>query len=186
MSSLFFFVGKKDRGLQPCQDYWYLNEETVKNAYPLSLISKLIDKLATATLFTKLDLQNRYNNVHIWEEDQWKATFTMNWGLFEPNIMFFGMTNALATFQYMMNDICKDLIAEGWIVIYMDNILIFSSTHDEYLEHTKRVLQQLQDHDLFLKPEKCQFNVTKINFLSITITSGRLHMDTIKVEDIAA
>ena len=136
MASPFFFVAKKDGGLRPCQDYHYLNEGTVKNAYSLPLISELVDKLSQATIFTKLDLRNSYNNVRIWEGDQWKAAFTTNRGLFEPNVMFFGMTNAPATFQHMMNDIFKDL--QGvYIVVYLDDILIFSPDRETHVEHVK-------------------------------------------------
>lgn len=98
MASPFFFVGKKDGNLHPCQDYCYLNEHTVKNAYPLPLISNLIDKLKGATVFSKLDLCSGYNNVRIKEGDKWKAAFTCKRGLFEPTVMFFGLCNSPPTF----------------------------------------------------------------------------------------
>ena len=102
MASPFFFVGKKDGRLQLCQDYRYLNEHTIKNAYPLPLIGELLDKLKGAQQFTKLDVRWGYNNVRIQDGDQWKAAFKMNKGLFEPTMMFFGMCNSPATFQSMM------------------------------------------------------------------------------------
>ena len=98
MCSPFFFVGKKDGWLRPCQDYCYLNEHTVKNAYTLPLIGELLDKLKGAWRFTKLDIQWGYNNVWIQDGNQWKAAFKMNKGLFEPTVMFFGMCNSPATF----------------------------------------------------------------------------------------
>ncbi len=113
MASPFFFVGKKDGKLRPCQDYRYLNEGTVKNMYPLPLISELLDKLKGAKYFTKMDLRWGYNNVRIKDGDQWKGAFKTNRGLFEPMVMFFGMCNSPSTFQNMMNDIFKDMINEG-------------------------------------------------------------------------
>uniref|UniRef100_A0A0W0F6Y9 Putative reverse transcriptase-rnase h-integrase n=1 Tax=Moniliophthora roreri TaxID=221103 RepID=A0A0W0F6Y9_MONRR len=127
MASPFFFVAKKEKGaLRPMQDYRELNKRMVKNMYPLPLISELLDKLKGANVFTKLDLRNGYNNVRIKDRDQWKAAFKMNQGLFKPTVMFFGLSNSPATFQAFMNDILSDFIDEGWCVVYMDNILLFS------------------------------------------------------------
>ena len=98
-ASPFFFVKKKDGKLCPCQDYRYLNEHTVRDAYPLPLISDLIDKLQGAELFTKFDIQWGYNNVRIKDGHQWKGAFTTHRGLFEPLVMFFRMTNSPAMFQ---------------------------------------------------------------------------------------
>lgn len=113
MASPFFFVSMKDGSLRPCQDYRYLNEETVKNAYPLPLIGELIDKLKGATIFSKFDLRSGYNNVRIKDGDQWKAAFKCARGLFEPTVMFFGLCNSPATFQNMMNELFADMIDEG-------------------------------------------------------------------------
>ena len=102
MASAFFFVKKKDGSLHPEQDYRKLNEMMIKNHYPLPLISELVDKLKKAKYFAKLDIQWGYNNVHIREGEEWKAAFRTNRGLFEPLVMFFGLTNSLATFQNTM------------------------------------------------------------------------------------
>src|SRR6266581_8686166 len=103
-ASLFFFVEKKEAGkLRPCQDYRYLNEFTKPNSYPLPLISDLMIKLKGSKYFTKLDIRWGYNNVQIKEEDRWKAAFVTNRGLFEPNVMMFGLRNSPATFQAMMD-----------------------------------------------------------------------------------
>ncbi|GBE77937.1 hypothetical protein SCP_0108190 [Sparassis crispa] len=142
MASPFFFVGKKDGALRPCQDYRYLNEGTVKNAYPLPLISDLMDQFKGASIFTKMDLRSGYNNVRIKDGDQWKGAFKTNRGLFEPMVMFFGLCNSPATFQMMMNTLFKDMIDEGWIVIYMDDILIFSNDLEEHHFATGAVLRQ--------------------------------------------
>jgi Reverse transcriptase (RNA-dependent DNA polymerase) len=110
MASPFFFVSKKDGKLRPCQDYRYLNNWTVKNSYPLPLISEIIDKLKGAKYFTKLDVRWGYNNVRIRKGDEWKAAFKTNKGLFKPTVMFFGMCNSPATFQAMMDDIFMTMI----------------------------------------------------------------------------
>uniref|UniRef100_A0A0W0FTF7 Reverse transcriptase-rnase h-integrase n=1 Tax=Moniliophthora roreri TaxID=221103 RepID=A0A0W0FTF7_MONRR len=117
MASLFFFVAKKEKGaLRPTQDYRELNKGTIKNAYPLPLVSELLDKLKGAKVFTKLDLRNGYNNVQIKDGDQWKAAFKTNRGLFKPTVMFFGLSNSPATFQAFMNDILSNFIDEGCVV----------------------------------------------------------------------
>ena len=146
----FFFVKKKDGKLRPCQDYRYLNEYTVRNGYPLLLISDLLDKLQGAKLFTKFDVRWRYNNVRIKDGHQWKGAFTTHRGLFEPMLMFFGMMNSPATFQHFMNDSFRDMIAEGWLLIYMDDVLIFSPNQKTHEERTKQVLAHVEELDLHL------------------------------------
>lgn len=130
MASPFFFVDKKDGTLRPCQDYRELNEGTIRNSYPLPLISDLTDKLKGAKYFTKLDLRAGYNNIRIKDGDQWKAAFKTPRGLFEPTVMFFRMCNSPATFQSFMNDILRLAIIEDLVLIYMDDILIFAETID--------------------------------------------------------
>src|SRR3954451_8819303 len=132
MASPFFFVKKKDGKLRPVQDYRKLNEMTIKNRYPLPLIQELVDKLKGAKYFTKLDIRWGYNNVRIKEGDEWKAAFRTNRGLFEPLVMFFGLTNSPATFQTMMNDLFRELIDQGVVIVYMDDILIHTTTLEEH------------------------------------------------------
>uniref|UniRef100_A0A0W0FDK0 RNA-directed DNA polymerase n=1 Tax=Moniliophthora roreri TaxID=221103 RepID=A0A0W0FDK0_MONRR len=158
---------------------------TVKNAYPLPLISELLDKLKGATVFMKLDLRNGYNNVRIKDGDQWKAAFKTNRGLFEPTVMFFGLSNSPATFQAFMNDILSDFIDEGWCVVYMDEILLFSKDQIEHRERTEQLMRRLKKHNLFLKPEKCEFNVTEVIFLGMVIRPGYITMDPVKLMEIA-
>jgi Reverse transcriptase (RNA-dependent DNA polymerase) len=111
-----------------------LNEITIKNCYPLLLTHELIDRVKGSKFFTKLDIHWGYNNIHIKEGDEWKATFKTNCGMFKPLIMFFGLTNSPATFQTMMNDIFWDLINQGHIIIYLDDILIFIETMEEHYQ----------------------------------------------------
>jgi hypothetical protein len=162
-----------------------LNKGTVKNAYPLPLIPELIDKLKHARIFTKVDLRWGYNNVRIKEGDKWKAAFKTHKGLFKPTVMFFGLMNSPATFQAMMNTIFKDLIDQGKVVIYMDDILIFTTNLEEHRELIKQVLQRLQDNDLYLKPEKCVFETDKVDFLGLIVSHNTLAMDPIKIAGVA-
>jgi len=127
MASPVFFVKKKDGSLWFVQDYRALNAMTVKNRYPLPLINDLINRLKGARFFTKLDVRWGFNNVRIREGDEWKAAFRTNRGLFEPLVMYFGLTNSPATFQTMMNDIFQDLILSGDVMVYLDDILIAHS-----------------------------------------------------------
>jgi len=127
-----FFIKKKDGSLRLVQDYHALNAVAVKNRYPLPLISELVSQLRGARYFTKLDIRWGFNNVRIKPGDEWKAAFRTNRGLFEPLMMFFGMTNSPATFQTMMNDIFRTLIAEGIVVVYLDDILIFTKMEEEH------------------------------------------------------
>jgi hypothetical protein len=184
MASAFFFVKKKDGSLRPVQDYRKLNEMTIKNRYPLPLISELIDKLKKAKYFTKLDIRWGYNNVRIKEGDEWKAAFRTNRGLFEPLVMFFGLTNSPATFQNMMNDILKELIDEGKVLVYLDDILIFTKDLDEHRRLVKRVLAKLEENKLFLKPEKCDFEKTEVEYLGVIISEDSVRMDPVKVKGI--
>ena len=184
MATLFLFVKKKDRKLRPCQDYRYLNEWTIKNAYPLPLISELMDKIKDEKYFTKLDIWWGYNNVRIKEGDEWKAAFKTNRGLYKPTMMFFGMCNSPATFQAMMDDIFEDLIEEGIVIIYMDDMFLLAKTKEQLRENTKQVLQWLMENDLYLKPKKCEFCREKIEWLGMVIQEGKITMDPGKLKGI--
>jgi hypothetical protein len=128
----FFFVKKKDGKLRPVQDYRKLNEWTRRNATPLPLIPELIARVQGASLFTKFDIRWGYNNIRIRDGDQWKAAFITNHGLFEPQVMFFGMTNSPATFQTMMNALFREELRQDWLSIYMDDILIHTRSDIPY------------------------------------------------------
>ena len=166
------------------QDYRKLNEETIRDAYPLPRIPDLLDKLKGKKFFTKMDVRWGYNNVRIKHGDQWKAAFITKHGLFEPNVMFFGLCNSPATFQRMMDTLFAKEIAEGWLTIYMDDLLIMAETEDELREYTRRVLDILQENDLYLKPDKCAFNVTHVEYLGFIIEDGHLRMDPVKIAGI--
>jgi len=181
MTAPVFFIKKKDGSLRLVQDYRALNSMTVKNKYPLPLISELVSQLHRARYFTKLDVRWSFNNVCIKPGDEWKAAFRTNRGLFEPLVMFFGMTNSPATFQTMINDIFWDLIAEGIMVVYLDDILIFTRTEEKHVKAIRRVLQVLQEHKLFLCLEKCEFCKERIKYLGLVISENEVSMDLVKV-----
>jgi reverse transcriptase-like protein len=162
-------------------DYHALNSLTVKNRYPLPLIPELVNKLCGAKYFTKLDVRWGYNNVRMKWGDEWKVAFCTNRGLFEPLVMFFGLTNSPATFQTMMNEIFQELITEGVVVVYMDDILIFTETLEQHREVTWQVLEILRTNKLFLKLEKCKFERTQVEYLGLIISHNSVEMDLVKV-----
>jgi len=162
-------VGKKNRKKRMVQDYQYLNKETVKNNYPLPLILDLINTMGTKKVFTKIDLRWRYNNVWIKEGDKWKAAFTIHLGMYKPIVMFFGLTNLLATFQAMMNDILRDLIDTGDVVAFMDDMLVGAEDKKKHDEIVEEVLKRIEESDLYIKPEKCVWKVKEIDFLELVM-----------------
>ncbi len=180
----FFFVKKRDGSLRPVMDYRALNSVTVKNRYPIPRISDLIDALSQASIFTKIDLRWGYNNVRIREGDEWKTAFITKRGLFEANVMYFGFSNAPATFQAMMNDILGDLIQAGQVMVYLDDILIFGNDKKEHRNLVKEVLKRLQDNDLYAKAEKCFFEKDSIEYLGMIISKGHVAMDPKKVSGV--
>jgi len=136
-------------------DYHNLNDKTVKNNYPLPLITDLIDNMGSKKIFTKIDLRWGFNNVRIKEENKWKGVFITHISSFELTVMFFGMTNSPATFQVMMNEILRDLINKGKVAAFVDNVLVgteMETGHDEVVE---KVLKRLKENDLYVKPKKC-------------------------------
>jgi hypothetical protein len=185
MASLFFFVSKKETAkLRPTQDYRRLNKGTIKNTYLLPLVSDLLDQLKGAKYFTKLDLRWGYNNVQIKKGDEWKASFKANKGLLKPLVMFFGLCNLPSTFQNMMNNIFDIELKDGWILIYMDNILIFSKDLDDLRQKTLNVLKKLQDNDLYLNLDKCVFEAKEVEYLGMIIRENEIAMDPTKLAGI--
>jgi hypothetical protein len=126
-----------------------------------------------------------YNNVCIREGDEWKAAFHTNRGLFEPLVMYFGLTNSPATFQTMMNEIFQDLITEGVVSVYLDDILILTNSLEEHCRITCLVLDWMREHKLYLRLEKCEFEKTKIKYLSIIISHNKVEIDPVKIARVA-
>jgi len=176
-----FFIKKKDGSLWLVQDYRALNAITVKNKYSFLLISELVSQLHGAKYFTKLDICWGFNNVCIKPRDEWKAAFCTNRSLFEPLMIVFRMTNSPVTFQTMMNKVFQTVIAEGIVIVYLDNILIFTKTEEEHEQTVWRVLEILVKHKLFLRPEKCEFHWRQIEYLGLVISENKVAMDPVKV-----
>ena len=131
-----------------------------------------------------MDIRWGYNNVRIQEGDEWKATFKTKFSLFEPTVMFFGLCNSPATFQHMMDHIFIMELDAGTVIVYIDDILIPTDTKEEQVAIVKEVLKKIRDNDLFLKPEKCEFSVTRVEFLGMVIEQGEIKMDPKKVKAI--
>ena len=148
------------------------------------MIADIIDKLKGAKYFTKFDIVKGYNNVCIKDGDQWKAAFKCSKGLFEPMVMYFGLCNSPGTFQGMMNDLFKELIDKGCVIVYLDDILIFTQDLEHHRQITRKVLTILRDNDLFLKAPKCEFEQTRIEYLGLIISEGHTEMDPVKVAGI--
>jgi len=141
-TSPVFFVGKKDGSKRMVIDYHNLNDQTVKNNYPLLLITELINKMGSKKVFTKMDLRWGFNNIRIKEEDKWKRVFTIHIEFFEPTVMFFGIMNLPATFQAMINEILRDLINEEKVAVFVDDILVGTETEEEHDEIVEEVLKR--------------------------------------------
>lgn len=176
----FVFVGKKDGGLCPCIDYRGLNNITIKNCYPLPLMSSAFERLQGATVFSKLDLRNAYNLVRIRQGDEWKTASNTPNGHYEYRVMPFGLSNAPAVFQALVNDVMRDFLRQ-FVFVYLDDILIFSKSMVEHVQHVRQVLQRLLAHHLFVKAEKCEFHVPQIFFLGYIMSQGFVQMDSQKV-----
>ena len=175
------FAKKKDGSLRLCVDYRGLNRITRKNRYPLPLINDLLDRLKTAKIFTKLDLRAGYNNVRIASGHEWKTAFRTRYGSFEYLVMPFGMTNSPATFQHFMNDIFRDM-TDDFVVIYLDDILIFSADPAKHEQHVRLVLERLRQHNLHAKPEKCQFHTDTTEYLGFIVSPKGVAMDPAKTK----
>ncbi|CUA70421.1 Transposon Tf2-7 polyprotein [Rhizoctonia solani] len=169
IASPVMFVKKKDGSLRLVVDYQKLNEATKKNSYPLPRQDDLLAKIQGAKIFTKLDLRWGYNNVRVKEGDEWKTAFCNKYGLFETKVMPFGLRNAPTAFQHFMNDILRDLL-DVTVIVYLDDILIFSKEPEEHRGHVREVLKRLQDNQLFCKASKCFFNTDTVEYLGIMIS----------------
>jgi len=166
------------------QDYQHINQWTIKNGYPLSLIADILDGVEKRKVFTKLDLRWGYNNVRIKEGDEWKAVFTTHIGAYKPTVIYFGLTNSPATFQAMMNDLFKDLINQGDTATFIDDILVATDIKEGHNELVKEVLRRLEENDLFVKPEKCKWKVREVEFLGVVISPKGVEMQKEKVEGV--
>ncbi|KAL0173996.1 hypothetical protein M9458_029964, partial [Cirrhinus mrigala] len=179
-SAGFFFVKKKDGGLRPCIDYRPLNEVTIKYRYPLPLVPPALEQLRSARFYTKLDLRSAYNLIRIREGDEWKTAFSTASGHYEYLVMPFGLANSPSYFQAFVNKVFRDML-NRCVIVYIDDILIFSNSFAEHGQHIRAVLQRLIQHKLYAKEEKCQFHQQSIAFLGYVISPEGVAMDDSKV-----
>nr|AAV43974.1 putative polyprotein [Oryza sativa Japonica Group] len=177
------FVEKKDHTQRMCVDYRALNEVTIKNKYPLPRIDDLFDQLEGATVFSEIDLRSGYHQLRIREEDIPKTAFTTRYGLFECTVMSFGLTNALAFFMNLMNKVFMEYL-DKFVVVFIDDILIYSKTKEEHEEHLRLALEKLREHQLYAKFSKCEFWLSEVKFLGQVISSGGVAVDPSNVESV--
>ncbi|GKC42926.1 putative reverse transcriptase domain-containing protein, partial [Tanacetum coccineum] len=177
------FVKKKDGSFQMCIDYRELNKLTVKNRYPLPRIDDLFDQLQGSSVYSKIDLRSGYHQLRVREEDIPKTAFRTRYGHYEFQVMPFGLTNAPAVFMDLMNRVCKPYL-DKFVIVFIDDILIYSKNKQEHNEHLKLILELLKKEELYAKFSKCEFWIPKVQFLGHVIDSKGIHVDPAKIESI--
>jgi hypothetical protein len=177
------FVKKKDESLRMCVDYRPLNAITIKNKYPLPLIDILFDQLSKAKVFSKIDLRSGYHQIKIRPKDIPKTAFSTRYGLFEYLVMSFGLTNAPAHFMYLMNLVFMQEL-DKFIVVFIDDILVYSQNEKEHAEHLRIVLTRLRDNQLYAKFSKCEFWLNKVPFLGHVLSGDEISVDPTKVQEV--
>ncbi|GKB54760.1 putative reverse transcriptase domain-containing protein [Tanacetum coccineum] len=174
------FVKKKDGSLRMCIDYRELNKLTVKNRYPLPRIDDLFDQLQGSSIYSKIDLRSGYHQLRVREEDISKTAFRTRYGHYEFQVMPFGLTNAPAVFMDLMNRVCKPYL-DKFVIVFIDDILIYSKNKQEHEEHLKIILELLKKEELYAKFSKCEFWIPKVQFLGHVIDSKGIHVDPAKI-----
>ncbi|GKD98279.1 reverse transcriptase domain-containing protein, partial [Tanacetum coccineum] len=175
------FVKKKDGSFRMCIDYRELNKLTVKNRYPLPRIDDLFDQLQGSRYFSKIDLRSGYHQLRVHEEDIPKTAFRTRYGHFEFTVMPFGLTNTPAVFMDLMNRVCKPYL-DKFVIVFIDDILIYSKSKEEHEVHLKLVLELLKKEKLFAKFSKCEFWLQEVHFLRHVVNSDGIHVDPSKIE----
>jgi hypothetical protein len=181
--TLVLFAEKKDETQQLCADYCSLNEITIKNKYPLPRIEDLFDQMKGARVFSKIDLRSGYHQLRIRESDIPKTTFRTRYGLYEYIVMSFALMNALVYFMYLMNKVFMEYL-DKFVVVFIDDILVYSKTEEEHEEHLRLVLEKLRTNQLYTKFSKCEFWLTQVAFLGNVISAGGVLVDPGKVNDV--
>ncbi|GJZ73865.1 reverse transcriptase domain-containing protein [Tanacetum coccineum] len=175
------FVKKKDGSFRMCIDYRELNKLTVKNRYPLPRIDDLFDQLQGSSIYSKIDLRSGYHQLRVREEDIPKTAFRTRYGHYEFQVMPFGLTNAPAVFMDLMNRVCKPYL-DKFVIVFIDDILIYSRNEKEHEEHLKTILELLKKEELYAKFSKCEFWINTVKFLGHVIDSSGIHVDPAKIE----
>ncbi|GKD96122.1 putative reverse transcriptase domain-containing protein [Tanacetum coccineum] len=177
------FVKKKEGSFRMCIDYREQNKLTVKNRYPLPRIDNLFDQLQGSSVYTKIDLQSGYHQLRVREEDILKTEFQTRYGHYEFQVMPFGLTNTPAVLMDLMNRVCKPFL-DKFVIVFIDDILIYSKNKKEHEEHLKAVPELLKKEKLYAKFSKCEFRIPKVQFPSHVIDSQGIHVDPAKIESI--
>ncbi|WVZ91356.1 hypothetical protein U9M48_037543 [Paspalum notatum var. saurae] len=177
------FVDKKDGSRRMCVDYRALNDVTIKNKYPLPRIDDLFDQLQGACVFSKIDLRSGYHQMKIRPSDIPKTAFITRFRLYEYTVMSFGLTNAPAYFMNLMNKVFMEYL-DKFVVVFIDDILIYSKTEEEHEEHLRLVLQKLREHKLYAKLSKCEFWLDQVPFLGHIVSKGGIMVDPSKISSV--
>ena len=178
-----FFVKEKTGKMCLVVDYRGLNAITIKDKYPIPLMTTLMEQVQESSWFTKLDLKNGFNLIHVKAGDEWKTAFKTRYGLYEYTVMPFGLTNAPSVFQRYVNEVLKEYIDRG-VVTYIDDILMYSKTEEELVDLTKKVLKKLLDNSLCVNTKKCVFHAREVEFVGYTIGQNDVKMSENKVKHI--
>jgi hypothetical protein len=179
--ALVLFVKKKDETMWLCIDYRELNQVTIKNKYPLPRIVDLFDQLKEASIFSKIDLRSGYHQLKVRDEDVQKTAIRTRYGHYEFMVMPFGVTNAPSVFMDLMNQVFHNYL-DQFVVVFIDDILVYSTNHHEHGEHLKKVLDILREKKLFAKLKKCEFWLKKVSFLGHVVSADGIEVDPSKIE----